>query len=103
ARPVGAQPTNQVSLDDGDAEAALGEGAGAMLPGRAATQNDDVVVNRHEGSSSPACSRTMYSAYQSGQSGSSRPMRASCSPWAAAARCSAFDRSLADANEVAAA
>ena len=54
------------------------------------------------GSSSPACSRTMYSAYQSGQSGSSRPVRASCSPWAAAARCSALDRSPAEAKDVAA-
>jgi hypothetical protein len=32
----------------------------------------------HSGSSWPACSLTMYSAYQSGQFGSACPVRASC-------------------------
>ena len=41
------------------------------------------------------CSRTMYSAYQSGQLASACPIRASCWPCAAAARRSACDRSLA--------
>src|SRR5208337_4592937 len=40
----------------------------------------------HCGSSVPACSATMYWAYQSGQLGSALPMRFSCSPCAAAAR-----------------
>ena len=51
----------------------------------------------HDGSSSPRRSRTMYSAYQSGQFGSAAPMRFSCSPWAADARRSAAARSLAEA------
>ena len=39
------------------------------------------------GSSAPACSATMYAAYQSGQFSSYwPPVRFSCSPWAAAAR-----------------
>ena len=38
----------------------------------------------------------MYSAYQSGQSGSASPVRSSCSPCAAAARRSAAARSAAD-------
>jgi hypothetical protein len=42
--------------------------------GRAAADDDHVLVV-HFGSSSPACSRTMYSAYQSGQFGSALPMR----------------------------
>src|SRR3546814_13444688 len=47
----------------------------------------------HEGSSLPACSRTMYSAYQSGQFASCwPPVRFSCSPCAAAARWSAAAR-----------
>ena len=56
----------------------------------------------HWGSASPACSRTRYSAYQSGQSGSALPMRFSCWPWAASARRSAAARSFAEPNEVAA-
>jgi hypothetical protein len=43
----------------------------------------------------------MYAAYHSGQFSSRCPMRFSCSPWAAAARRSAFSRSLVDANAVA--
>ena len=54
------------------------------------------------GSSVPACSATMYSAYQSGQFASACPMRFSCSPWAAAARRSALARSPAEANVVSA-
>ena len=52
------------------------------------------------GRSSPDCSRTMYSAYQSGQFGSSAPIRFSCWPWAAAARRSAPARSLEELYEV---
>ena len=51
----------------------------------------------------PACSATMYAAYQSGQFASRCPVRFSCSPWAASARRSALARSLADANVVSAA
>jgi hypothetical protein len=40
--------------------------------------DDDHVVVVHCGSSSPDCSRTMYSAYQSGQFLSACPIRASC-------------------------
>ena len=40
--------------------------------------------------------RTMYSAYQSGQSGSASPVRSSCLPCAAAARFRASVRSLTD-------
>jgi hypothetical protein len=43
----------------------------------------------HCGNSSPDCSRTMYSAYQSGQFASRCPVRASCFPCAASARLSA--------------
>ena len=67
ARPVGALAADQLALDEGDAQAALGQRAGAVLARRAAAEDDDVVVAAHVGSSSPACSRTMYSAYQSGQ------------------------------------
>ena len=48
----------------------------------------------HVGSSVPACSATMYAAYQSGQFASRCPVRFSCSPWAASARRSALARSL---------
>ena len=72
-----------------------------MLAGRPAAENDHVVV-AHVGSSVPACSATMYSAYQSGQFASAAPMRFSCSPWAADARRIALARSLAEPNEVAA-
>src|SRR5258708_12609102 len=69
-----------------------------MLAGPAA--DDDYVVVVYSGGSSPDCSRTMYSAYQSGQFGSACPVRDSCCPCAAAARRSACDRSLADADVV---
>jgi hypothetical protein len=53
--------------------------AGALLARRTAADDDNVVA-AHVGSSLPACSRTMYSAYQSGQSASCWPIRFSCSP-----------------------
>ena len=52
------------------------------------------------GSSFPARSRTMYSAYQSGQLGSAFPIRASCFPCAVAARIIASERSFTDAYVV---
>ena len=80
AGPVGALAADELPLDEGDAQPALGERAGAVLTGRAAADDDDVVV-AHVGSSVPACSATMYSAYQSGQFTSySPPSRFSCSP-----------------------
>src|SRR4051794_35986428 len=45
---------------------------------RAHAPDDNHVVVVHCGSSSPDCSRTMYSAYQSGQFLSACPIRASC-------------------------
>jgi hypothetical protein len=59
ARPVRAQTSHEVALDDRNPQTALRDGGGAVLPGRPATQHDDVVVGGHDGSSSPACSRTM--------------------------------------------
>src|SRR5262245_38472368 len=69
ARPVGALAADELALDKCDTQTALGERAGAVLTWRAAADNDDVVV-AHVGSSLPACSATMYSAYQLGQSAS---------------------------------
>src|SRR6201987_3784403 len=86
------QPTRQVSRQ-GTASAATIQSAGHAA-------DDDHVVVVHFGSSSPACSRTMYSAYQSGQFGSALPMRFSCSPCAADARRIALARSFADAKVV---
>ena len=60
ARPVRALAADQLALDDGDAQAALGQRAGAVLARRAAAEHDHVVVAGHVGSSSPARSRTMY-------------------------------------------
>ena len=97
ARPVGALAADELPLDDGDAQAALGERGGAVLAGGAAAQHDHVIVGAHVGSSVPACSATMYREYQSGQFSSACPVRFSCSPWAAAARRSAPCRSSADA------
>jgi hypothetical protein len=51
----------------------------------------------------PACSATMYAAYQAGQSASRWPRRFSCSPCAASARRSALAKSAVDANAVSAA
>src|SRR6202046_2449053 len=78
---------------------ARSQGRGAVLTRRTAAEDDHVIV-AHWGSSVPACSATMYLAYQSGQFGSAAPMRFSCSPWAADARRSALARSPAELNEV---
>ena len=72
ARPVRALAADQLALDERDAKAALGERARAVLAGRAAADHDHVVV-AHSGSSAPACSATMYAAYQSGQFSSYSP------------------------------
>src|SRR4051812_49242649 len=71
-----------------------------MLARRPGTEDDDIEVAAHDGSSLPACSRTMYSAYQSGQSGSAAPVRCSCSPCAAAARRRAPATSATEAKDV---
>ena len=47
ARPVRALAPDQLALDDGDTQPAVGERAGAVLPGRARAQDDDVVVVAH--------------------------------------------------------
>src|SRR5918997_4054567 len=59
------------------------------------------VAAAHDGSSLPACSATMYAAYQSGQFGSVAPVRFSRPPWAADARPIALARSRAQLNLVA--
>ena len=48
ARPVGALAADELALDERDAQAALGERAGAVLAGRAAADDDDVVVAAHQ-------------------------------------------------------
>ena len=48
ARPVGALAPDQLALDERDAQAALGEGGCAVLAGRAAPEDDDVVVAAHQ-------------------------------------------------------
>ncbi len=53
ARPVRALAPDELPLDDGDAEPALGERSGAVLPGRPAAQDDDVVV-AHDATASRA-------------------------------------------------
>src|SRR4029077_19545193 len=60
------------------------------------------VVVAHCGSSPPACSATIYLAYQSAQFASRSPVSFSCSPWAASARRSPLARSLDEPNVVAA-
>src|SRR3954452_632919 len=50
ARPVGALATDEFTLDERDPQSALGERAGAMLSGGAATYDDHVVVV-HDGRS----------------------------------------------------
>ena len=102
ARPVRALAADELALDERDAQTALGECAGAVLARRAAAHDDDVVV-AHVGSSPPACSATMYAAYQSGQFSSRSPVRCSCSPCAADARRIALARSAVDAYVVSAA
>ena len=47
ARPVGALAADQLALDERDAQAALGQRAGAVLARRAAAEDDDVVVGAH--------------------------------------------------------
>src|SRR6187401_278244 len=65
------------------------------------SQPDGVVAAAHDGSSLPACSATMYAAYQSGQFASRwPPVRFSCSPCAASARRSAAARSSPDEKEI---
>src|SRR6202011_5719990 len=100
-RPVRTFPSHELALHDGHAKAALGQRARAVLARRAGAEHDHVIVAVHVGSSSPARSRTMYSAYQSGQSGSAWPVRSSCLPCALAARLSACARSLTDSYVVA--
>ena len=51
ARPVGALAADELAFDDGDAQPALGQRAGAVLARRAAAEHDDVVVG-HDGSTS---------------------------------------------------
>ena len=77
----------------------VGGRAGAVLAVRAVVDDDHVVV-AYLGSSVPACSATMYSAYQSDQLASRCPVRFSCSPCAASARRRAFAKSAADAKAV---
>src|SRR5487761_1165714 len=101
AGPVRALTADQLPLHHGDAQPARGQGRGAVLTRRPAAEDDHVGV-AHTGSSVPACSATMYRAYQSGQFASAWPMRFSCSPCAADARRIASARSLAEADDVAA-
>src|SRR5262249_59127165 len=103
AGPDGALAAEGGAPEERDRRAALGRGPCAGLAGRAAADDDDVVLPAHVGSSSPACSATMYAAYQSGQFSSPCPVRFSCSPWAADARRIAFARSATDAYVVSAA
>src|SRR5918998_4406942 len=77
------------------------EDGGGPRTDRAPAAYDDVVLAAHDGSCVPACSATMYSAYQSGQSSSRWPVRFSCSPCAADARRIALARSEAEAKLVA--
>ena len=97
AGPVGALAADELALDDGDAQAALRERAGAVLARRAAAEHDHVVVAhvRQLGARllrdhvrripvRPVLVRT--------------PVRFSCSPWAASARRIAFARSQSEAN-----
>ena len=58
ARPVGALAADELAFDDGDAQTAFCERAGAVLAGRAGAEDDDVVVGQ-DGSSSPVCSASM--------------------------------------------
>ena len=53
ARPVGALAPDQLALDEGDAQAALGQRAGAVLARRAAADDDDVVVVAHRRGTPP--------------------------------------------------
>src|SRR5215470_8810779 len=73
-----------------------------ILIDRDALAEVDVLCAAHVGSGLPACSATMYAAYQSGQLASRLPVRFSCSPCAPSARRSALARSTVDANAVSA-
>jgi hypothetical protein len=95
AGPVGALSSHELALDHRYAQATLRERPRAVLARGARAEHDHVVV-AHLGSSSPARSRTMKSAYQSGQFSSASPVRSSCLPCAAAARRSASARSSTD-------
>ena len=53
ARPVRALAADQLALDDGHAQAALGQGARAVLARRAAAEHDHVVVAAHRRLSGP--------------------------------------------------
>ena len=100
ARPVGALAPDQLALDERDAQAALGQRAGAVLARRAAADDDDVVVAAHVGSSSPACSAHHVLGVPV------RPVRVGLAgallvlAVRAAARRSALARSAAEANVV---
>ena len=59
ARVVRALATDQLALDDCDAQTALGERACAVFARRAATEDDDVVLTGHVGKGLPACSAIM--------------------------------------------
>jgi hypothetical protein len=47
ARPVGALPADELTLDQGHAKATFGQGAGTVLARRAAADDDDVEVAAH--------------------------------------------------------
>ena len=100
ARPVRALAADELALDERDAQAALGERAGAVLAGRAAADDDHVVVAHvrqlRRRPAPPPCTRRTSPA----SSRRPRPVRFSCSPCAAAARRSALARSAAEANVV---
>src|SRR5258705_7036412 len=87
------------AFNDGDGHTG---GRKPRRQGRAglARPDDDGVVVFHCGSASPLCSRTMYSAYQSGQLASRWPVRFSCCPWAASARRRALAKSLTELYEL---
>ena len=70
------------------------------VAGCGAVADADRVLAVYCGSSLPACSRTMYSAYQSGQFGSAFPILGLCCPCAADVRRSALAKSFADAKVV---
>ncbi len=74
-----------VAFNNGDCHARSRKPRSQRRPCLAGPDDDCVVVG-HCGSSSPVCSRTVYSAYQSDQFGSAEPTRFSCSPWAAEMR-----------------
>ena len=78
AGPVRALASGQLPLDYRHPQAAVGQLARAVLARRAGPHDDDVVVvGAHEPAACPADSSAMYRAYQSGQSGSGRPVSSS--------------------------